>query len=96
MWLAVAYGCLRRKEAYQMRIQEALIAFAVLAWCSGCIADHAFARETVGAFGRANPVADNRSVAMSDKREDADAPHNGACWQYREEAGRWKRTYICD
>ena len=79
-----------------MRIKEALIAFAVLAWSGGFIADYAFAREAVGGFARANPVADNRSVAMSDKREDAGAPHNGACWQYREEAGRLKRTYICD
>jgi hypothetical protein len=79
-----------------MRIQEAVITLAVLAWSSGCIADYAFARETIADFGRANPVADDRSVAMSDKREDAGTPRNGACWQYREEAGRLKRTYICN
>jgi hypothetical protein len=43
-----------------------------------------------------DPVVGDGPTVMFANFDHTQALHNGACWQYRLMAARWKRVYVCD
>jgi hypothetical protein len=91
----------------KISLQQSLFALATLAMLIGSFINCAFAAEQAVAVefpGSATASESNlfgqdtrtSEESRTDRLEDNGALQNGACWKYRLEAGRFKRTYVCD
>jgi len=77
-------------------LQKGLVACATLALVSAFVGDEVGVLDGARDGARVSLSPTSNEESRTDQLEDAGAPHNGACWQYRYEAGRFKRTYVCD
>jgi hypothetical protein len=74
----------------------ACTAIALLVAANGAFARIGRGTDVSNPTGPDDPVVGDRPTVMFSDVDHTKALHNGACWQYRLVAARWKRVYVCD